>query len=46
MVQEKNKKIAHISNRGDAVQKTANPSYHKEIKKDGMIYSIYNGLIN
>lgn len=40
MVQEKNKKIAPISNRGDAVQKTANPSYHKEIKKDGMIYSI------
>ena len=32
--------IAHISNRGDVVQKTANPSYHKEIKKDGIIYSV------
>lgn len=32
--------IAHISNRGDVVRKSATPSYHKEIKKDGMTYSI------
>lgn len=34
------KDIARISNRGDVVQKSANPSYFKEINKDGMIYSI------
>lgn len=32
--------IAHISNRGDVVQKSANPPYHNEITKDGITYSI------
>lgn len=32
--------IAHISNRGDAVQKTANLTYHKPIERNGFIYSI------
>lgn len=40
MAHTSNENIAHISNRGDVVQKTANPSYHKEIQKDGMIYSV------
>ena len=37
---KKNENIARISNRGDAMQKSANPSYHKELHANGMVYSI------